>query len=140
MQINYAAVDPSLHEHVQFLYELLKERPSEANISHAKLPAYEEHSAFVARSPYAHWYIIEADGVMAGSVYATKHQEIGIHIYTPFRRKGLARQAIQWLIAKHHLERPLANVAPGNLKSHALFTGLGGKVIQHTYLLDGAST
>jgi RimJ/RimL family protein N-acetyltransferase len=76
---------------------------------------------------------------MAGSVYATKQQEIGIHIYTPFRRKKIASEAILWLIQAHRLDRPLANVAPGNLKSHALFTKLGGTVIQHTYLLDGAS-
>lgn len=138
MKVMYELVDPINEEHVGFLYDLLKERPPEANISHKELPTFAQHAAFVARYPYAFWYIIIADGSLVGSVYVTKHDEIGIHIYTPFRRKGLARQAIRWLIITHNISRPLANVAPGNLKSHALFTGLGGTVIQHTYLLDGA--
>lgn len=137
MKVTYSIVDPHRLDQVQFLYELLKERPPEANISHRALPTFDEHHAFVRSFPYANWYIIEVDGAMAGSVYATTRQEIGIHIYTPFRRKKLASEAVLWLIHAQDLDRPLANVAPGNLKSHALFTKLGGKVIQHTYLLDG---
>ena len=51
----------------QFLYDLLLQRNSDANISHKKMPTYEEHVKFVRSQPYSKWYIIEIDGERAVS-------------------------------------------------------------------------
>ncbi len=128
-------VDPFNAVHIGFLYALLAERPAEANISHTQMPTYEQHTAFVKRTPYMFWYIIMHDEMMAGSIYLTRNQEIGIHIYTPFRRQGIARRAIPAFMKLIGSPKYLANVAPGNAASHALFSSLGGIVIQHTYSL-----
>lgn len=118
---------------LEILYELLKERPAEANISHRALPTFEQHRQFVTRRPYEGWYLIEAEAIV-GSVYLTKAREVGIFIFQAHQRKGHAEAAISMLREKH--PGPLlANVAPGNEKSHAFFLKLGGRVIQHTYEL-----
>ena len=43
---------------VEFLFNLLKERDPRANISHNKMPTYDEHVNFVKSKPYSKWYII----------------------------------------------------------------------------------
>ena len=42
----------------RFLYNLLKERDPRANISHKKMPTYNEHVMFVSSRPYSKWYVI----------------------------------------------------------------------------------
>ena len=63
-----------------FLYDLLKERNPQANISHKKMPSYAQHIKFVNSRPYTKWYIIEKGNEMVGSVYLSKQNEIGIFI------------------------------------------------------------
>ena len=46
-------------EDTQFLYELLKNKDPNSNISHKKMPTYDEHVKFVLSKPYTNWYIIE---------------------------------------------------------------------------------
>lgn len=142
-------------EDILFLYELLRERPQEANISHRALPAFNDHVAFVRSRPYQHWYIVEAEAkhyasgqapkeesVRVGAVLATRQNEIGIAIKREHQRCGFAAQAITQFMLDH---RPLpavpsqrvgewlANIAPGNAPSHALFDRLGFKQVQTTY-------
>ncbi|GBL40910.1 hypothetical protein EMGBD3_02780 [Nitrosarchaeum sp.] len=64
----------------RFLYELLSERDSVANISHKKMPIYDEHVRFVTSKPYLRWYIVYYNGKKSGSVYLTKQNEIGIFV------------------------------------------------------------
>ena len=45
-----------------FLYDLLKTRDSLANISHKKMPSYDEHVNFILSNPYTIWYTIEYEG------------------------------------------------------------------------------
>ena len=47
-----------------FLYDLLKNKDPNANISHKKMPSYDEHVEFVMSKPYTNWYIIEYDKKM----------------------------------------------------------------------------
>lgn len=133
MNLSLRAVGEDDEVQVRFLYELLKERPAAANISHTQMPTYEQHCAFVKRGPYACWHIVMMDDVMAGSVYLTRNHEIGVHIHSSHRRLGLAHWAIKALMWQNGEQRYLANVAPGNAASHALFKKLSGTVIQHTY-------
>ncbi len=119
---------------VAFLFRLLQERPAAANISHQEMPNYMDHRSFVAANPYSVWYIIANDaGAFVGSIYLTKKDEIGVAIANDHQRKGYASQAISELMRCHPRKCYFANVAPGNAVSHALFTKLGGSVVQHTY-------
>ena len=42
----------------KFLFDLLKERDSYANISHKKMPTFASHVKFLESKPYKKWYII----------------------------------------------------------------------------------
>ena len=138
------------------LYNLLLERPQEANISHRAAPPYEEHIGFVWSRPYQHWYIIEVerfrgepgyehDGWDAvGAISATKNNEIGIAILKAHQGKGYAAAAITQFLLDHRplpaipsqrMGKWIANVAPDNAPSHALFKRLGWKPTQITYTL-----
>ena len=44
-----------------FLFELLLQRSSKENISHKKMPTYEEHIKFIISKPYYKWYIVKKD-------------------------------------------------------------------------------
>lgn len=131
----------------EVLYDLLKERPPEANISHREMPTIEQHVAFVRSCPYVAWYLVQnwpttyeasvfEKHVTAwlGAVYLTKASEIGIFIFKQYQRHGFAREAVRLLRERHRV--PLfANVAPMNLRSHEFFRSLGWRAIQTTYEL-----
>lgn len=123
---------------LMLLYELLQERPPEANISHREMPTYEQHRQFVTRRPYEAWYAIEQkageEGLRAGAIYLTRQREVGIFLLRIFHGNGWAREALR-LLREQHPGPLLANVAPGNERSHAFFKAAGGRVIQHTYEL-----
>lgn len=121
-----------------FLFDLLKEKTPEQNISHKEMPTWEQHCAFNDARPYKEDYIIEVDGHDAGRVYLTKQNEVGIHIAHQFRGQKLASRAIKQLIEWHKGETLYANVAPRNQASMSLFTSLGFTLIQHTYRLTGS--
>lgn len=120
----------------RFLYELLKQRPAYANISHKLMPSFDEHQSFIASKPYAHWYVIMAQkGVRIGAIYLTENNEIGVAILKTHQGKGYAERAIKALMKQHPQERYLANIAPHNEASRELFSKLGFAPIQHTYEL-----
>lgn len=135
---------------LEFLYELMKERDPEINISHSTLPTWEEHCAYVHRRPLRAWYLIEVElpGVLErtriGFVSATWLNEIGIVLLKRWRFMGYGKAIIRRFLeslpplpAEVGVRRGrwIANVAPGNQASHALFQSLGGKAIQVTYEL-----
>jgi len=69
----------------EFLYELLKMRDPLTNISHKKLPTYDEHVRFVMKKPYKKWYIIKSNDQKVGSIYLSLEDEIGIYIKKEFQ-------------------------------------------------------
>lgn len=130
---------------LEFLYELMKERDPEINISHSELPSFEHHRQFVTRRPLRLWYLIETPAphrVWGGYVSATIDNEIGIVLCKAHRGEGFGPQAIRMLIERH---RPnpaeatvrngnwLANIAPANEHSKHVFQKLGFSKIQETY-------
>ena len=116
------------------LYDLMKERPAYANISHKVLPSFDEHCEYVRGKPYRAWYVIEAgDGNRVGAVSLTHKNEVGIAILKDYQRKGYARRAIEELLRLYPEKPLLANVAPANYSSQLLFLNLGGSLIQLTY-------
>jgi len=124
---------------LQLLYDLLAERPPEANISHREMPTFEQHRQFVTRRPYEAWYAIEhcEDGhapIRVGAIYLTRQREVGIFLLSPFHGMGWAREALK--ILRHAHPGPiLANVAPSNIRSHEFFKAAGARLIQYTYEL-----
>ena len=119
-----------------FLYELLKERDSRANISHKKMPSIKQHEKFIQSKPYSKWYIIQNYNKEVGSIYLSKNNEIGIFLIKKNQSKGIGFNALKLLMEKNPKIRYLANVNPKNKKSIEFFKKNGFKLIQHTYQLE----
>jgi RimJ/RimL family protein N-acetyltransferase len=112
-------------EHSQrVLFELLRERKPHESISHKAMPGWCEHCHFVANMPYLAWYLIQDGSFTVGACYLTRQRELGIGIFQAQRGKGYGTLALQQLMQAHP-GRFLANIAPGNEKSLALFRRLG---------------
>ena len=120
----------------RFLYDLLMERNPRANISHKKMPTYNQHVAFVSAKPYSKWYVILYGTNKAGSIYLTSQNEIGIFIKKSFQNKQIGDIALRKLIQKNPKKRYLANVNPKNKKSICFFKNHGFKLIQYTFELN----
>lgn len=142
-------------EALQFLYELLRQRSEEddpyVNISHRQLPTVDQHQAFFTSKPYRHWWMIEHFTSKkhgwdpAGTILLTKRNEIGIVLLRDYRRMGIGRAAVQWVlgnnqplpgVASERLGSFVAHINPANTASIRLFTGAGGKHISNTYELN----
>lgn len=134
---------------LEFLYELMKERDPEINISHSTLPTFEQHRQFVTRRPYRCWYLIEQPApcppsLWAGYASATHSNEIGVVLVKKARGLGIGPAAVRQLM-QHHQPLPadpgvrnghwLANIAPGNEHSIHVFERLGFRKISETYAL-----
>lgn len=121
------------------LWDLLKEREPEQNISHVNMPTWGQHYHFVKNHPHKAWYIVEAENKFVGAIYITNMNEIGIAIYKKYQRAGYGVRAIEALKELHPADKYLANIAPGNIPSQDFFKKLGFKLIQYTYQLGLAS-
>lgn len=143
MQDPWSGGEATLTENI--LYDLLTERPAEANISHKRMPTMEEHCAFVRSNPYEQWYLIqdwpttyeesvfeEKRPAWVGSAYLTKQREVGIFIFNEHKRKGFGKQALELLMAQNPGDI-YANISPTNKDSIHFFQSLGFKHIQNTY-------
>jgi len=117
----------------KFLFELLEERDPRANISHKKMPSYNEHLKFIKSKPYTKWYIILKSKDRIGSIYLSKNDEIGIFLSKKYQGKNIGNDALVELIRKNPRERYLANVNPKNKKSSTFFKNNNFKLIQYTY-------
>ena len=120
----------------RFLYDLLMERNPRANISHKKMPTYNEHVSFVSAKPYSKWYVILYRVNKVGSIYLTSQNEIGIFIKKSFQNKQVGNIALCKLMQKNPKKRYLANVSPKNKKSIRFFKNYGFKLIQYTFELS----
>ena len=120
----------------RFLYNLLMERDSRQNISHKKMPTYNQHMSFVSSKPYSKWYVILYGVDKAGSIYLTSQNEIGIFIKKSFQNRQIGNTALCKIIKKNPKKRYLANVNPKNKKSIQFFKNHGFKLIQYTFELS----
>ena len=116
-----------------FLYDLLKTRDSRANISHKKVPSYDEHVHFILSNPYTIWYIIEYEGKKIGSVYLSKQDEIGISLVDDSLYDKIGKSVIKSLIKNNPRKRYLANVSPQNKKLQDFFVNSGFTGLEYTY-------
>ena len=118
---------------IRFLFELLKERDSRANISHKKMPTFTEHQNFVNSKPYSKWYVILYENERVGSIYLSKNNEIGIFILRKLQEKDIGKFALEKIMKKNPRKRYLANVNPKNKKSINFFKKNNFKLIQYTF-------
>jgi len=116
-----------------FLYELLAERDPVTNISHREMPSFDAHRTFVDSRPYKAWYIVFLDDEPIGATYLSNENEIGIFIKRAHQGHGYGKQAIYLLMKMHPAKRFLANIAPGNSRSLAMFEKLGFELVQFTF-------
>jgi len=135
--------DVTLDHHgvyIKFLYDLLKERldsPDE-NISHTKMPTWEEHLAFIGKQPYNEWYVIvnlESPQDCIGSTYISYKEEIGIHISQAYQGRGYGPTVLQTIIDSLPKRCYYANINPKNNRSKRLFERFGFEPVQITYKL-----
>lgn len=117
----------------KFLFELLKERDPNANISHKKMPSYTNHVKFIESKPYTKWYIILNSKQKVGSIYLSKNDEIGIFLLKSFHRQNFGKLALEILMKKNPRKRFLANVSPKNKNSMDFFKKNGFNLIQYTF-------
>ncbi len=123
----------------KFLFDLLKERDSRANISHKKMPTFTSHIKFIESKPYKKWYIIcikeniDKNKKRIGSIYLSKNDEIGIFVLKKYQSKNIGKFALSELMKRNKQKRYLANVSPKNKKSMQFFKRNGFKLIQYTF-------
>lgn len=108
-----------LPEAIDVLYELLKEREPNINISHKSLPSLEQHKAFIKDEPYLEWFLIKAEieekkHEYVGSIYITRNNEIGLFVFKRHQGKGYGSAALNTIKVRYPKMRLLANIAPGN--------------------------
>ena len=120
-------------EHVEILFNLLKERPVHMNISHEHMPSMQQHRRFVNSRPYKRWYLILSNKNVLGSIYLTKINEIGLFLFKPF--SGMETQVLKNFIAKRRGAKFLANISPKNKRYKRIFQSIGFQHIQNTYCL-----
>jgi|TARA_B110000263_G_scaffold81993_1_gene71711 hypothetical protein len=126
-------LSPISKSDIEFLYELLNERSPKNNISHQKMPTINQHTKFIISKPYSKWYIIYFNDKKAGSVYLSRHNEIGIHIKKNMPKTIIFSSSLKILIKKNPRKQFLANISPSNICYRNLFKKFGFKIIQQTF-------
>lgn len=137
-----------VERYIELLYDMLKERSGnpDINISHASLPSFTDHKKFVLKGPYHRWYFgVGKDNKVIGAIYMTTSNEIGIQVLRAHQGQGYGKQMLRRFLDEHQplpavagmrSGRFVANINPNNEVSIKLFTGMGAKLMQHTYRFD----
>ena len=120
-------------DHMSFLYQLLKNKDPNSNISHKKMPTYDEHVEFVMSKPYTIWYVIECDKKNVGAIYLSKHDEIGISINNNYEYKDIAKPALKSLMELNPRKRYLVNVGPKDTKAQEFLLKNGFSGLEYVY-------
>ena len=120
-------------EDSEFLYELLKQREGQVNISHSSLITREEHLDYIKNHSYKSWDVIWVENNRVGNIYLTQRDEIGIFVDKKFQGSGYGSQALKQFMEKNGKKRYLANINPTNYKSIQFFGKHGFIHFQNTY-------
>ena len=117
---------------LKFLFNHLKERDPRENISHKKMPTYDEHVKFVLSKPYSKWYIIFEKNKKIGSVYLTKADEIGLHLKKEYFKESMLKEILECLMKNEQNKRFVFNVSPRNKKFMKFLQKNGYVISQQT--------
>ena len=118
---------------ILFLYDLLKNKDPNSNISHKKMPSYDEHVEFVMSEPYTVWYIIEYDKNNAGAIYLSKRDEIGISINNDYDYEEISKLALKLLMELNPRKRYLVNVSPKDIRAQEFLLKNGFSGLEYVY-------
>ena len=116
-----------------FLYDLLKNKDPNANISHKKMPSYDEHVKFVMSKPYTNWYIIEYDKKNVGAIYLSKQDEIGISVSNDYEYDQIVKPALKLLMKLNERKRYLANTSPKDVSAQEFLLKNGFTGLEYVY-------
>jgi len=116
-----------------FLYDLLKNKDPNANISHKKMPSYDEHVEFVMSKPYTNWYIIEYEKKKVGAIYLSKQDEIGISVNNDYEYDQIVKPALKLLMKLNQRKRYLANTSPKDVRSQEFLLKNGFTGLEYVY-------
>jgi len=119
-------------DNAEFLYEMLKERDSTVNVTHQKLPLFNEHLEFIKSKPYDAWYIIEIESKQVGHIYIDNENRIGWFIKIEFKGFGFVIPAFEELKILHKRKIYFGKVNPNNFEAQNLLTKLKF-VLKNTY-------
>ena len=119
-------------DNAEFLYEMLKERDSTVNVTHQKLPLFNEHLEFIKSKPYDAWYIIEIESKQVGHIYIDNENRIGWFIKIEFKEFGFVIPAFEELKILHKRKNYFGKVNPNNFEAQNLLTKLKF-VLKNTY-------
>ena len=129
------------YEDIYELYKLLKNR--EFNISHKKLPSYDEHKKFVQSNPYKEWYLIYQNSEVLGTFYIQFDNSIGLNIDKPTLR--LVRQISNYINNNFKINPPVPskvppyffiNIAESNKRMLNILKGIGCSPLQVSFKLN----
>ena len=116
-----------------FLYDLLKNKDPNANISHKKMPSYDEHVKFVMSKPYTNWYISEYNKKNVGAIYLSKQDEIGISVNNDYEYDQIVKPALKLLMKLNQRKRYLANTSPKDVRSQEFLLKNGFTGLEYVY-------
>ena len=116
-----------------FLYDLLKNKDPNTNISHKKMPSYDEHVKFVMSKPYTNWYIIEYEKKNVGAIYLSKQDEIGISVSNDYEYDQIVKPALKLLMKLNQRKRYLANTSPKDVRSQEFLLKNGFTGLEYVY-------
>ena len=126
--------------HINALFEILKCRDLQSNISHTKLPSYKKHKQFVNSKPYRYWFLILSSNQVIGNTYITRLNEISIKLKkkSSFHYQETLNLLINNLkplkaIPSKRRSSFLLNVSSKDKNLISLFSRMGLKKIQETY-------
>ena len=120
----------------EFLFHLLQKRDSKVNISHKKMPTYNQHIKFLKSKPYSKWYIIILEKQKIGSIYLSKQNEIGIFLMKSWNVDDIRLESLIILMKKNPRKRYLANVNPNNKKLISFWKKNNFFLVSYSYELD----
>lgn len=118
------------------LYAMLMQRLDEenTNISHKKMPTWDEHCKFVDSKPHKDWFLVfNKNEELIGQFYITKKKEIGIYVIKRYRRVDYGNQIMHLILKREKGSELFANINPENEASIAFFKKHGFVHIQNTY-------
>ena len=118
-----------------WLYALLRERLHRVgiNISHRRLPSFDEHVRFWKSNPYRMVEIVRIGKRVAGYWCISNLGEIGIYLFEDCDTKEMSGAMLDRAIDVSGLDEFLVNVNPGNLNVIGALVERGFTVCQHTY-------
>ncbi len=119
-----------------FLYDLLKQRKPEVNISHKKIPTIKQHEKFVSSRPYKKWYIIKFLNESIGSIYLSYQNEIGFFLKKEYEKNTIRNYTLNLFIKKNPQSEYFVNINPKNKRLSRFFQNNGFTLLQKTYKLE----